>query len=139
MPYAQADIYALINDIERYPEFLPYCEAARVVSTNDAEVVGELSLSTTGYHATLTTCNRLIPPSRIDLELLEGPVRNFSGCWQLTPLGNSGCKVELALQFDLVGSLKLAGFALRGRINKATDKVFAGFCARADAICTRAD
>jgi ribosome-associated toxin RatA of RatAB toxin-antitoxin module len=95
-----ARMYDLINDIERYPEFVPWCTAARIVSRNDHEVVATLNIKRGPLKAEFTTRNLLEPASRVLMQFVSGPFRVLEGLWTLTPLGELGCRVELEMRFE---------------------------------------
>ena len=93
-------MYALINDIERYPEFVPWCAAARVDSRKDGEVVATLNIKRGPLRAEFTTRNLLEPDRRVLMQFVSGPFRVLEGLWTLTPLGELGCRVELEMRFE---------------------------------------
>jgi len=95
-----ARMYALINDIERYPEFVPWCAAARVDSRKDGEVVATLNIKRGPLRAEFTTRNLLEPDRRILMQFVSGPFRVLEGLWTLSPLGELGCRVELEMRFE---------------------------------------
>jgi ribosome-associated toxin RatA of RatAB toxin-antitoxin module len=95
-----ARMYALINDIERYPEFVPWCAAARVVSRKDGEVVATLNIKRGPLRAEFTTRNLLEPDRRVLMQFVSGPFRVLEGLWTLSPLGELGCRVELEMRFE---------------------------------------
>ena len=95
-----ARMYALINDIERYPDFVPGCTAARVLERKPGEVVATLTIKRGPLKAEFTTRNLLEPDRRILMQLVEGPFRVLEGLWTLTPLGDLGCRVELEMRFE---------------------------------------
>jgi ribosome-associated toxin RatA of RatAB toxin-antitoxin module len=102
-----ARMYELINDIERYPEFVPGCLAARVESRQPREVVATLQIRKGPLHAEFTTRNLLEPDQRVLMQLVRGPFRVLEGLWTLTPLGELGCRVELEMRFEF--SNRMAG------------------------------
>ena len=104
LPYSAADVYAIVNDVERYPEFLKWCQMAQVVEANDEEIVARMTLAARGLKESLVTRNRLTSDRQISLSLVEGPFKHFSGDWTFTPLGD-GCRVHLALEFELASSI----------------------------------
>lgn len=95
-----ARMYALINDIERYPEFVPGCTAARIVERRATEIVATLNIRRGPLKAEFTTRNLLEPDRRVLMQLVSGPFRVLEGPWTLTPLGDLGCRVELELRFE---------------------------------------
>ncbi len=105
-----ARMYQLINDIERYPEFVPGCTAARVESRKDQEVVATLQIKKGPLHAEFTTRNLLDPDKRVLMQLVSGPFRVLEGLWTLTPLGDLGCRVELEMRFEFANRMAGALF-----------------------------
>jgi ribosome-associated toxin RatA of RatAB toxin-antitoxin module len=105
-----ARMYALINDIERYPEFVPWCVAARVVSRKDSEVVATLNIKRGPLRAEFTTRNLLEPDKRVLMQFVSGPFRVLEGLWTLTPLGELGCRVELEMRFEFANRVASALF-----------------------------
>ena len=93
-------MYALINDIERYPLFVPGCNAARIESRKDGEVVATLAIKRGPLRAEFTTRNLLEPDRRVLMQFVSGPFRVLEGLWTLTPLGELGCRVELEMRFE---------------------------------------
>lgn len=92
------ELFALINDIESYPQFLPWCTHARVQSRSAAEIVATIGVRQGALHGEFTTRNALEPERSIRMSLVSGPFRTLQGEWQLTPI-ESGCRVELAMRF----------------------------------------
>jgi ribosome-associated toxin RatA of RatAB toxin-antitoxin module len=101
-----ARMFELINDIERYPEFVPWCTRAEVISRSDREIVATLGVARGALNTRFTTRNTLEPHSRITMNLVEGPFSQLSGEWRLAPMGEGGCRVELVLRFALANRLK---------------------------------
>ncbi len=104
-------MYALINDIERYPEFVPWCTAARVDSRKDGEVVATLIIKRGPLRAEFTTRNLLEPGKRVLMQFVSGPFRVLEGLWTLTPLGELGCRVELEMRFEFANRVADTLFA----------------------------
>ena len=93
-------MYALINDIERYPEFVPGCTAARIESQKPGEMVATLNIRKGPLRTEFTTRNLLEPDKRVLMQFVSGPFRVLEGLWTLTPLGDLGCRVELEMRFE---------------------------------------
>jgi ribosome-associated toxin RatA of RatAB toxin-antitoxin module len=100
-------MYQLINEIEHYPDFVPWCTAARVESRTETEVIATLDIKRGPLHAEFTTRNLLEPDKRVLMQLVRGPFRVLEGLWTLTPLGELGCRVELEMRFEF--SNRVAG------------------------------
>jgi ribosome-associated toxin RatA of RatAB toxin-antitoxin module len=106
-----ARMFALINDIERYPEFVPWCTAARVDSRKEAEVVATLTIKRGPLRAEFTTRNLLEADKRVLMQFVSGPFRVLEGLWTLTPLGELGCRVELEMRFEFANRVAGTLFA----------------------------
>jgi ribosome-associated toxin RatA of RatAB toxin-antitoxin module len=105
-----ATMYALINDIERYPEFVPGCTSARIDSQRPGEMVATLSIKKGPLRAEFTTRNLLEPDHRVLMQFVSGPFRVLEGLWTLTPLGDLGCRVELEMRFEFANRVAGALF-----------------------------
>jgi ribosome-associated toxin RatA of RatAB toxin-antitoxin module len=92
-------VFALINDIESYPQFLPWCTHARVESRTPEQIVATIGVRQGALQGEFTTRNTLDPDSRIGMELVSGPFRTLEGEWRLTPVNSEGCRVELTMRF----------------------------------------
>ena len=88
--------YALVSDIESYPEFLPWCAEARVHEQGRATLMLDLK----GVRYSLTTENRHEAGKSIAMRLVEGPFRHFQAEWRFTPLGPSAVKAEFSLAYE---------------------------------------
>jgi ribosome-associated toxin RatA of RatAB toxin-antitoxin module len=124
-----ARMFALINDIERYPQFVPWVTQARIESRTAEEIVATLSVKRGALHTEFTTRNILEPDTRITLRLVKGPFNHFEGEWRLTPVGATGCKVELILRFSFAN--RLAGVVLEPLFESTAATLVDAFVARA--------
>ena len=100
VPYVPAAMYELVADVERYPEFLPWCEAARIESRSDDAVVASLTIGLGPLRTSFTTANTLDGPQALIMTLVDGPFSFFEGRWRFDALGDSGCKVSLDTKFE---------------------------------------
>lgn len=98
-------LFALINDIESYPRFLPWCTHARVLSRTEREIVATMGVKQGPLHGEFTTRNELEPDQRILMHLVSGPFKMLEGRWLLTPIGPDGCRVELSMRFAFKNTL----------------------------------
>lgn len=103
LPYSCRQMFELVNGIEDYPRFLPWCSGATILHNDGKIIEASLDLSWSGMHKSFTTRNSLLPYEKIDIELVDGPFRHLEGVWRFTPLGEGGCKVELNLEFEFAG------------------------------------
>lgn len=93
-------MFALVTDVARYPEFLPWCDHARVLSEGEDEMTAEVGLSIGGVKQAFVTRNTHVPGRSVKMELVQGPFSTLDGVWQFHPLGEVGCRVELDLHYD---------------------------------------
>ena len=105
VPYSAAEMFALVDDIDAYPEFLPGCRRTSVLSRSGDEVRATIELSKGGVEKAFTTCNRAQQNKMIEVRLIEGPFKHLNGFWRFDPLGEAGCKVSLDLEFEFASRL----------------------------------
>ncbi len=125
-------MFELINDVERYPEFVPGCAAAQVLERGVDSLRARLTVGSGAMRTTFVTRNRLQAPHAIDMELDEGPLRSLSGKWRLTPVTAgevSGCRVDLDLTFEVKSGLM--GLAMGPMIERVAGSLVDAFVARA--------
>jgi ribosome-associated toxin RatA of RatAB toxin-antitoxin module len=103
-----AEVFALVNDIASYPQFVPGCSGAEILSTTPTEVVARLRVHRGPLSTELTTRNQLRPPDEIGLDLVDGPLRALQGTWRFSAVGANGCRIELRLEFEFSNALKAA-------------------------------
>ena len=103
-------LYRLVEDVERYPEFVPGCTEARVLERADHEMLARLTVRRGPLHTTFTTRNRLEPGRAVQMHLVEGPFRILEGRWSFVPIADMGCRIELWLRFQFSNALKSALF-----------------------------
>jgi len=103
--YQARDMFALVDDVAAYPEFLPWCNSAEVLSRSDDFVEATLELHKGAVSKTFTTRNERCEFSSIDLVLVDGPFRHLKGGWHFTDLGDAGSKVSLELEFEFKSRL----------------------------------
>jgi len=123
-----ARLYALINDIESYPQFLPWCTHAGVVSRTEREIVATIGVRQGALHGEFTTRNTLEPDRGVHMELLSGPFRELEGRWLLTPV-EDGCRVELTMRFAFKSSL--TGLLFEPKFAETVGSLVDAFVARA--------
>jgi len=100
VPYSAAEMYALVNDVESYPQFLPWCRSSRVLSRNEDEVRATIELARGAIQKSFTTCNRLQKDKMIEIRLVEGPFHHLEGFWRFDALDEKASRVSLDLDFD---------------------------------------
>jgi len=136
VPYTVSQMFALVNDIRTYPEFVPYCKSTEILSENEDEVKATLMLAGGGFQKSFSTCNRLQKDKMIEISLLNGPFKNLEGFWRFENFEN-GCKVSLDLEFEF--SNKLLGMAFGPVFNQVANALVDAFSKRAEAVYGRYD
>jgi len=130
--HSAADMYALVRDIESYPRFLPWCDDASVAEQSDTHQLASVHMDKRMRSLKFTTRNRLEQDSAIHMGLVDGPFKKLSGVWRFTPLDESACKVELAIDFEFKS--RVLGAVLGGAFSKICDTMVAAFVKRADEL-----
>lgn len=100
VPYSAQEMYALVDHIERYPEFLPWCAGARVTPQAEGAKRARLDIDYHGIRAHFTTSNVNSAGASIVVTLVDGPFRHLHGEWTFKALADDACKVELALAYE---------------------------------------
>lgn len=127
--YSAEQMYRLVDDIESYPQFVPYCKSAEELSRNDEIVSARLEVAKSGIAKSFATKNTLTVGQCISMELLDGPFKYLKGDWRFTPLADNACKIELDLSFEF--SSKLASVAFTSIFNQLIQSMVAAFTDRA--------
>lgn len=101
VPFTAAQMYAIVNDVQKYPEYVPYCQESEIISKSHDEIRARLHLSRAGIEKSFSTSNRLQKNKMIEITLLDGPFKSLHGYWRFTDLTEeNSCKVEFDLQFE---------------------------------------
>ena len=106
LEYSAQQMYALVERVEDYPDFLPWCSEVDVQRNggND-EILAKMSLNFHGFRQSFTTRNKNVEPESITMTLASGPFKKLNGRWTFKSLRPDACKVELDLEYDLSGHL----------------------------------
>ncbi|WP_273022985.1 type II toxin-antitoxin system RatA family toxin [Rheinheimera sp.] len=130
--YSAQQMFDLVNAIPDYPQFLPGCSSARIISQSDTEMVASLTVSKAGIGHSFTTRNTLHPHQRIGMQLVEGPFKRLGGGWEFQPLSDTACKVVLKLEFEF--SSKLVQFAFGKIFSELAASMVNAFTQRAKQV-----
>jgi ribosome-associated toxin RatA of RatAB toxin-antitoxin module len=123
LPYTASQMYGLVTDVERYPEFLPWCKGARILAAEGEFVTVSLGLVRGMVRGSFTTRNRQVPDRSVEMRLVEGPFSLLEGRWDFLPIEAAGTRVELQIRFQthgLISGLAL-GPAFEGICNQMVD------------------
>lgn len=132
VPYSAEQMFALVEDIERYPDFVPWIASAERLEGTDEQVTGRLSMERGGLRETFTTRNFLKRPREMLMTLVDGPFKTFEGRWTFEPLGDRGVKVGLTIRFEFANAM--LGMLLSRTFEKNCAEMIDAFVARARAV-----
>ena len=132
--HSAAQMYALVDDIESYPRFLPWCQSIHV------EMVGgkkraTLTVGMRGIKQSFTTLNENQPGSSIDMRLVDGPFREFTAAWRFTPLAEHACEIGYTMRYQFAS--RALGKLLEPLFNEIADTMVDVFTKRADELHPR--
>ena len=100
--YSPQEMYVLVTNVDQYPQFLPWCDRARVVTSDGSGMTAEVGISFGGIRQTFTTRNQHVTDRQVVMQLVDGPFSRLDGEWNFMPLGDGSqraCKVELTLNY----------------------------------------
>lgn len=132
LPYSAGQMFDLVADVARYPEFLPWIVATRVRSNEGGVMVADMLIGFNAIREKFTSRVELDRPGRIEVRYIDGPLRDLDNLWLFTDLGPGQCQIDFSVDFAFRNALfeRLAGQYL----NKAFGKMVAAFEARAHAL-----
>lgn len=134
LPYTPQQLYELVADVERYPEFLPWCIGARVRRRESNLVVADLIIGFKMFRERFTSTVKLSPDGpapRIDVSYADGPFKYLNNHWIFTPLPQ-GCEIDFFVDFEFKS--RLLQRAIELLFNEAVRRMVAAFEARAAAL-----
>ncbi|MEQ1600431.1 MAG: type II toxin-antitoxin system RatA family toxin [Methylophilaceae bacterium] len=98
--YSAEQMFALVEDVERYPEFLPWCDGTHVVRHGDSRTTATLHINYHHIKQSFTTENHKIYPSLMEIKLKDGPFKQLEGVWHFIALSDEACKIEFKLSYE---------------------------------------
>lgn len=135
VPYSAEEMYALVNDIESYPQFLPWCTDASVQELSDTGLIASVALASGKLQHTFTTRNTMQPGRQIDVRLISGPFSHLYGTWKFEPVGTGMCRIDLHMNFEFRN--KLLKLTLSPVFNQFIARLVGAFVDRAEKIYGR--
>lgn len=132
VPHSVQRMYALVDQVDDYPKFLPWCGSAVTRERTPESVVAEIQIAYHGIRQSFVTQNYNRPPERIEMNFVHGPFRTLAGHWRFIPLGDLGCRIEFSLDYEFASSVleRLVGPIF----DRIADSFVDAFVRRADAI-----
>lgn len=105
VPYAAREMYDLVDQVERYPQFLPWCGGARVLDGREPGRIARIDIDYHGIRAHFTTSNVNVEGESIVVTLVDGPFRHLHGEWRFLTLAESACKIEFEFAYEFASGL----------------------------------
>ena len=127
-------MFDLVEDVDAYPHFLPWCAASRILRRSGNVVDAELDIARGGFNKSFATRNTLLAPNQIHMTLLGGPFEHLEGVWNFIALREDASKISLDLEFEMSG--KLVNLAFGPVFNQICNTLVGAFCERAKAVYT---
>jgi coenzyme Q-binding protein COQ10 len=132
LPYTPEKLYNLVSDVEKYPDFLPWCIALRVRSREVKMINADMIIGFKVFREKFTTRVTLNPPRRIDVEYLDGPFKYLNNHWIFKPIDDGACEIDFYVNFEFKSILLQK--AIGAVFNEAVQKMINAFEARAHRI-----
>lgn len=140
VPYTPEQMFALVSDIERYPEFVPWVcgadilgrEPADIAAGKPAQIVARLAMERSGVKEQFTTRNLLDPPHHMDLRLVDGPFKLLEGRWSFEEIPGKGSRIGLSIRFEFANPL--LAMLLNKSFEKSCGQLVDAFVERSRAI-----
>jgi coenzyme Q-binding protein COQ10 len=128
LPYTPEQLFALVADVERYPEFLPWCVGARIRERQPQLIIADLIIGFRVFRERFTSRVALTPPRRIDVTYTEGPFRYLDNHWTFDP-APGGCRLDFFVDFEFKSRILQRVIELL--FHEAVRRMVAAFEARA--------
>ena len=98
--HSAAQMYALVDEVERYPEFLPWCGGIDLIKRDEASTIATLHIDYHGIKQKFTTENLKTYPGQMEIRLKDGPFKHLEGVWRFIALADNACKIEFCLSYE---------------------------------------
>jgi len=130
--HSAGEMFLLVDDVLKYPEFLPWCGGVDLIEQNDHSTTATLHIAYHGLHQKFTTENSKTFPSAMSIQLKDGPFKHLDGNWQFIALNDEACKIEFCLNYEFANQFleKIIAPVFSHIANTFVD----GFVVRADKI-----
>lgn len=129
LPYTQEQLFKLVSDVKRYPEFLPWCSGARVYNRTEYQFDADVIIGFKMFSERFTSRVRLEPNSRVDVDYIRGPMKRLYNHWRFTPEGPNACLVDFEVEFEF--SSRMLNQMIGGLFGEACKKMVHAFESRA--------
>ncbi|MGZ5819779.1 MAG: type II toxin-antitoxin system RatA family toxin [Burkholderiaceae bacterium] len=130
--YSAEQMFALVDRVEDYPKFLPWCGTVDVQRQADNKLLATIQINYHGIKQTFTTQNTNVPPVSMQMKLVEGPFKQLEGTWIFRSLRSDACKIEFDLHYEF--SSKVLEKLIGPVFGKIADSFVDSFCQQADHV-----
>ncbi|MGX5174846.1 type II toxin-antitoxin system RatA family toxin [Aliikangiella sp. IMCC44653] len=135
VPFSSKQMFELVDDVEKYHEFVPYCQASHIIERTEQSVSATLDVAKSGFTKSFSTKNMRKPYEKIYMQLLNGPFKHLEGLWTFHELSADACKIELEIEFEF--SNKLTSLAFSGLFHQLIQSMVTAFTERAEKVYTK--
>ena len=132
--HSAAQMYRLVDDVESYPQFLPWCREVRI-ETVGGKRQATLTVGLRGIRQSFTTVNDNRPDEAMDMTLVEGPFNRFKAAWRFIPLSATACEIVYSMQYEFAS--RVVGKLLEPLFDQIADTMVDAFTRRADELHPR--
>ena len=129
MPYSAKQMYDIVNAVERYPEFLPWCANAWIGNQDEQSMEASIVMQKGKLNHRFTTFNRFEAGRHINIELVDGPFKHLAGDWRFTQMNDTSSKIELDLKFEF--SNRILSLLIGPVFTQIANSLVDAFCKRA--------
>lgn len=130
--FTPEQMFGLVDAVEEYPRFLPWCGGATVLHRDEHITRAAILINYHGIRQGFTTDNAKRAPAEMLIRLIEGPFRSLDGSWRFTRLAGRGCKVELSLRYEF--SSRILERVVGPVFNHIADTLVDAFARRAEQV-----
>jgi ribosome-associated toxin RatA of RatAB toxin-antitoxin module len=135
LPYSAEQMYTLVNDLDGYKDFLPWCGGVEIFKQNELELEAKVHIDFKGIKQFFHTHNDLVLNKSIEMSFVDGPFKHFHGYWSFAELSSSACKVEFSLEYQF--SNKILELVVGPLFNIISSTFVDGFVKRAKTIYSK--
>lgn len=129
MPYSAQQMFDVVNAVDDYASFLPWCAKSEILKQTENQMEASILMKKGKLNHSFTTCNDLTPGEIIHMKLVDGPFKKLSGDWIFTPLSNEGSKIELKLDFEF--SNRIVSLLIGPVFTQIANSMVDAFCQQA--------
>jgi ribosome-associated toxin RatA of RatAB toxin-antitoxin module len=130
--YSAEQMFTLVDRVEDYPEFLPWCGGVDVEERQGDKLKAKLKINYHGLKQSFTTENTNTPPSSMTMHLVEGPFKHFEARWNFKALREDACKIEFDMQYEF--SSRILESVIGPVFSMIANSFVDSFCKRAEQI-----